>query len=263
VRVRIGASDPTLTGLSGMAAVTEVCEQLGVVELLDAAVGPIKARARGHSAGELLVGLAAAQLAGEKFLVGLDRHRGDTAGQLLTPVPGLCSTTAAGLARRLDAGQWRAVETGLGAVTTRMLTLLPTDRAQALRRSVTIDMDTTDLEVYGRKKQRVAYNYQGQRVGRPHVASWAEAGTTLAAELGLGHRRSPPGADAGYFAADLAAAAHFAGIDFAIGANASHHCGACSPASPSKTGPRRAACPVRRSPSRTTVPPGGPRTPDC
>jgi len=42
-------------------------------------------------------------------------------------------------------------------------------------------------------------------------------------------------ADAGYFAADLAAAAHFAGIDFAIGANASPHCGACSPGSPSKT----------------------------
>ncbi len=39
----------------------------GVAELgtsLDAAIGPIKSRARGHSGGELLVGLAAAQLAG-------------------------------------------------------------------------------------------------------------------------------------------------------------------------------------------------------
>jgi hypothetical protein len=31
---------------------------------------------------------------------------------------------------------------------------------------VTIDLDTTDVEVYGRKKRGVAYNYQGQRVGR-------------------------------------------------------------------------------------------------
>jgi hypothetical protein len=64
-RVRVGVADPSLTGLSGMAAVTKLCEQLDVVGALDAAVGSIKQRARGHSAGELLVGLAAAQLAGE------------------------------------------------------------------------------------------------------------------------------------------------------------------------------------------------------
>jgi hypothetical protein len=40
------------------------------------------------------------QLAGEDFLVGLDRQRADKAGQQLAPVPGLAVTTAAGLARR-------------------------------------------------------------------------------------------------------------------------------------------------------------------
>ncbi|MGH3998668.1 MAG: hypothetical protein ACRDTJ_14545, partial [Pseudonocardiaceae bacterium] len=40
-------------------------EQLGVMALLDAAVGPIKARARGLGAGPLLVGMAAAELAGQ------------------------------------------------------------------------------------------------------------------------------------------------------------------------------------------------------
>jgi hypothetical protein len=39
---------------------------------------------------------------------------------------------------------------------------------------VTIDLDVTDVEVCGRKKRGVAYNHQGQRVGRPHVAAWAE-----------------------------------------------------------------------------------------
>ena len=47
-------------------------------------------------------------------------------------------------------------------------------------------MDTTDVEVYGRKKDGVDYNYQGQRVGRPHVACWAEIETVLAADLGSG-----------------------------------------------------------------------------
>jgi hypothetical protein len=38
-------------------------------------------------------------------------------------------------------------------------------RAAALCGSVTIDLDTTDVEVYGRLKQGVAFNHQGQRVG--------------------------------------------------------------------------------------------------
>ena len=98
-RVRIGAPDPTLTPVSGMVAVTELVERLAVVGRLDAAIGPIKQRRRGHTAGQMLVGFAAAQTAGEDFLVGLDRQRADTAGQQLAPVPDWAASTAAGLAR--------------------------------------------------------------------------------------------------------------------------------------------------------------------
>ena len=186
-QVRVGAPDASLTANAGLAAVTELCGRLGVIEALDAAVGPVKQRDRGFGAGELLCGIAAAQLAGEDFLTGLDRQRADAAGQQLTPVPGLASTTAAGLARRLTPAQWRAVESGLAAVTSRMLSLLPAPRAAALAGGpVTIDLDTTDVEVYGRKKRGVAYNHQGQRVGRPHVAAWAETEIVLAADLGDG-----------------------------------------------------------------------------
>ena len=97
--MRIGAPDPSLTPVAGMVAVTELVERLDVIGRLDAAIGPIKQRRRGHTAGQLLVGIAAAQLAGEDFLVGLDRQRADTAGQQLCPVPDLAATTAAGLAR--------------------------------------------------------------------------------------------------------------------------------------------------------------------
>jgi hypothetical protein len=243
--VRIGASEESLTRFSGLAAVTELTDRLGVIDRLDAAVGPIKSRERGFTAGQVLVGMAAAQLCGEDFLVGLDRHRADTAGQVLTPVPGLASTTAAGLARRFSAGQWAAVETGLGDVHATALDLLDRvapNRAHALRTEVTIDMDTTDVEVYGRRKQGVAFNHQGQRVGRPHVATWADTSVVLAADLGDG-RDDPRAtcaellgralaalpasaragrirlrADAGYFAGQLARAALFADVEFAIGA---------------------------------------------
>ena len=68
-----------------MAAVTELVERLDVIGRLDAVIGPIKQRRRGHTGGQLLVGMAAAQLAGEDFLVGLDRQRADTAGQAVDP----------------------------------------------------------------------------------------------------------------------------------------------------------------------------------
>jgi hypothetical protein len=88
----------------------------------------------------------------------------------------------------------------------------------------------------------VAYNYQGQRCGRPHVATWAETATVLAADLMAGNEDPRPHAgellnralaalpaaaragrvllraDAGYFAGALARAALLAGVEFAIGA---------------------------------------------
>ena len=244
-RVRIGAPDASLTRFSGTIAVTELVDRLAMIKLLDAAIGPIKSRDRGFSGGQLLVGIAAAQLAGEDFLVGLDRQRGDEAGQVLAVVPGLASTTAAGLARKFTDAQWHAVETGLADVAAAALAALAVvapARAAALCETVTIDLDTTDVEVYGRKKRGVAFNHQGQRVGRPHVACWADTATVLAADLMSG-RDDPRGhaagllgralaalpaaarggrirlrADAGYFAGELARAALFAEVEFAIGA---------------------------------------------
>ena len=98
---RIGAPDRALTSNAGLTAVSELCGRLGVIEAIDSAVGPVKERDRGFGVGELLAGVASAQLAGEDFLVGLDRQRADAAAQQIAPVPGLSSTTAAGLARRV------------------------------------------------------------------------------------------------------------------------------------------------------------------
>jgi DDE family transposase len=161
---------------------------------------------------------------------------------VLAPVAGLSSTTAAGLARRFTAVQWHAVEAGIGDIHTAMLAAVAPKRVAALCETVTVDLDTTDVEVYGRKKRGVAYNYQGQRCGRPHVAAWAETATVLAADLMAGNE-DPRGhaadllrralvalpaaaragrvllrADAGYFAGALARAALVAGVEFAIGA---------------------------------------------
>ena len=238
-RVRIAVADPRLTGHAGVAAVTEVDRVLGIVDALDGAVGPIKARGRGLTSGALLLSMACAQLAGADFLVGMDRRRADTAGQLLEPVPTPASTTTAQLAKRFTPPHFAGIENGIGAVNARVLSLVSPARRDRLLTSATIDGDTTDVEVYGRQKQDAVYNYQGQRAYRPHIAFWAEGGVTLSADLMKADEdprpvaaqlldraiaQLPPGVakvrcrwDAGYFAADLAKHCITRGVEFAIG----------------------------------------------
>lgn len=246
-RVLIGASDPSLTGASGVVAVAEFVDALDVVGRFDRGVGSVKKRDRGATAGELLVSMAQSQLLGADALVCLDRQRADVAAVELSVVPVLASTTAAGLARRFGPEHLVGVEVGFADLAQRAFDLLDAERKTALSAKVTIDLDSTDVEVYGSKKQGVAYNYQGQRAGRPHLATWAEAGLTTAADLLAGNddvrpraadmlRRGLAGvpesvretaragdrlrtrADAGYFTADLAHAAVEADCDFAIAA---------------------------------------------
>ncbi|MEI2775175.1 MAG: IS1380 family transposase [Tetrasphaera sp.] len=246
-RVRIGAPDPSLTGTSGVAALAEFIEKLDLVGRLDRGIGAIKERERGATGGQVLVSLAQCQLLGGDVLAALDRQRQDVAGSALSAVPVLASTTAAGLARRFGPAQLAGLEGAVADLTGHAVGLLPASRRAVLAAAVTVDLDSTDVEVYGPTKQGVAYNYHGQRAGRPHLGTWAEAGLTLAAELLAGNEDVRPRAadllrrllagipedirsaaadwdrlrvraDAGYFTADLAHAAVAAGCDFAIAA---------------------------------------------
>jgi Transposase DDE domain group 1 len=238
-RVGIGASDHKLTGHAGVAAVAEVDRVLGIVQAMDCAVGPVKQRRRGVTAGGLLLSMASAQMTGADFLVGMDLRRTDVAGQQLEPVPTPASTTTAQLAKRLTATHLAGIENAIGMVNARVLALVPARRRIELLAAATIDGDTTDVEVYGRDKQDAVYNYQGQRAYRPHIAFWAEGGVSLAADLMKADEdprpvaaqlldraiaQLPPGVakircrwDAGYFAADLAKHCIDRGVEFAIG----------------------------------------------
>ena len=112
-----------------MLAVRELCDRLGLIVALDEAIGPVKQRRRGFTGGQVLAGMAAAQLAGEDFLVGLDRLRADKAGQQVTLVAGLAASSAGQVARRFTPEHWRGAERGLATATARMLGLLPAERA--------------------------------------------------------------------------------------------------------------------------------------
>lgn len=103
--VRIGSPDPTLTGLAGLTAVEELTHRLGLVAALNRDIEPIMQRARGLTGGQLLVGLAIAQLVGQDCLAAMDRVRADAGTALLSAAPVAPGTTAgrlAGCSVRLD-----------------------------------------------------------------------------------------------------------------------------------------------------------------
>jgi hypothetical protein len=241
-RVRVGAPDASLTPASGVVAVAELVGRLGVSAALDDAVGSVKQRDRGLSAGQFLVAVAQAQMFGAQFWTGLDRRRADVAGEALSVVATPASTTAVELAERFGPAQLAGIEEGIGEIACRVIGLLPATRRVALRTGgATIDLDGTDVEVYGSKKDGIAYSYKGARAGRPHVACWAEAGVATAADLLAGDEDPRPGAgsliarsvatqraagvtsrpkvrgDVGYFAKDIAHAAVEADCDFSLG----------------------------------------------
>ena len=232
---------------------------------------------------QLLVGIAAAQLAGQDFLVGLDRVRADVAGQLLAPVPGLASTTAAGLARRCTDEHWRGVEPGLAAVHERMLSAAAAAargravrgrddrpghhrrggvRAQERTRRLQLPGPTRrapargdlgrDRDPAGRRPRRRArrpprHRRRGVRPGAGRVAAPDPAASTVA---GARRRR--------LLRRRVARAARTAGSGSRSAPNASPRCGGCSTGCAKPTGTTRKTCTTRRSPWPTTRPRTGP-----
>jgi hypothetical protein len=106
-------ADATLTPDAGLAAVRVLCDRLGVIGALDAAVGRIEQWDCGFGARELLTGIAAVQLAGEDFLVALDRRR---AGMVKTASSDPISNRHRAVIIDLDAADVEATGPRSGAV---------------------------------------------------------------------------------------------------------------------------------------------------
>ena len=238
----LGEPDPTVTSAGGLVLIAELNRVLGVVDALDKAVGPIKKRRQGHGAGGVILSLVESILAGGDFLCDVDTRRADTAGSAVRAVA--CppaSPTIIGLTKRFTATQIAGLEQANATLIARAWAALPAKRRTAVAETrPTLDIDPTDVEVYGPKKQGFAYNYQGQRAGRPIPVTWAETGWALAADLVAGNIDPRPLAagliaravaalpaglgrprirvDAGLFDKSVACAAIDNGCDFAIAA---------------------------------------------
>jgi len=155
---------------------------------IDGAIGPLaspRARGRSYQASDVVLGFAEPQTSGGDFMCDIGSRRADNAGSALRAIAKPpASTTVGNLAKRFSGKQVLALDRAMGELAARLFEVLPErerDRLKALR--PTLDVDPTEVECYGKKKQGFAWNYQGQWAGRPVPIVWAEAGLTLSARL--------------------------------------------------------------------------------
>jgi hypothetical protein len=196
-RILVRADDASLTPYAGLVIVGELARRLGLAELIDGELGrerrarPVKRRRRGLTPGQLLVSLAEAQLVGGDFFAHVEDLRADRAGAPLRAVAETPSaSTALQNAKRFRRVHVQRIERALAAAGERLDRALGRVPAQP----VTIDLDATQVEVYGRGKQGAGRSRHGCRSYAPHVAFWAERGRALTSELVGGDRERLAGA---------------------------------------------------------------------
>src|SRR3954465_15187593 len=117
-------------------------------------------------------------------MLDLERLRADAAGAELRAVAEVpAASTACQLARRYRRPHLRAAERAFAAGANSR------DGGPGRRSDgpVTLDFDSTGVEVYGRNKPGAGVNYQGQLAYQPLVCSWAERGRLLGSELLAGN----------------------------------------------------------------------------
>jgi len=192
-RLEIVADEETLTPFGGLAVLGELVRRLRLIAALDAAIAavkvggikPFKQRCRGASPGQVLVAVAESILTGGDSLLDLERLRADEAGAPLRAVAEVpAASTACQLARRFRRSHLRAAEEAFAGVANAF------DRQLGRRaeEAVTLDFDSTQVEVYGRRKPGAGVNYRGQLAYQPLLCAWAQRGRMLASELLAGNR---------------------------------------------------------------------------
>ena len=244
-RIEIVADDRSLTPFGGSAVVGELVRRLELIAALDRAIetaprvgglGPVKQRARGCSPGQLLVAVAESMLCGGDSMLDLERLRADEAGAELRAVAEVpAASTACQLARRYRRSHLRAGERAFADCANSMDAQL----GRTADAPVTLDFDSTGVEVYGRNKPGAAVNYQGQLAYQPLLVWWAQRGRLLATELLAGndstrgeeprqmlkraleclpegHEQVAARFDSGFYRADLLADCRTRGVRFSI-----------------------------------------------
>ena len=192
----IGESDPSLTRYAGLAVTGELSRRLRLVELIDAELAverrarPVKVRRRGLSPGQLVVALSECQLVGGEFFADVAQVGDDEAGAGLRAVGSTPSApTALQRAKDFRRVHCQRIERAAARVGEHLDRALERDPQEP----VTVDLDATEVVVYGARKQGAARSRHGHMSYAPHVAFWAQRGRALTSELVGGNREKLSG----------------------------------------------------------------------
>ena len=192
----IGESDPSLTRYAGLAVTGELSRRLRLVELIDAELAverrarPVKVRRRGLSPGQLVVALSECQLVGGEFFADVAQVGDDEAGAGLRAVGSTPSApTALQRAKDFRRVHCQRIERAAARVGEHLDRALGRDPQEP----VTVDLDATEVVVYGARKQGAARSRHGHMSYAPHVAFWAQRGRALTSELVGGNREKLSG----------------------------------------------------------------------
>ena len=197
-RITVRADERSLTPYAGLAVSGELARRVGLAELIDGELAverrarPVKLRRRGLSPGELVVSLAECQLVGGSFFDHVEDVRADRAGAGLRAVAEMPSAPAAlQNAKRFRRCHVQRIERAMARAGQRLDRALGRDPGEP----VTIDLDATQVTVYGQRKQGAARSRHGHMSYAPHVAFWAQRGRALTSELVGGNREKLSGGE--------------------------------------------------------------------
>jgi len=195
-RITVRADEPSLTPYAGLAVSGELARRVELAELIDGELAverrarPAKVRRRGLSPGELVVSLEECQLVGGSFFDHIEDVRADRAGAELRAVAATPSAPAAlQNAKRFRRCHVQRIERAMARAGQRLDRALHRDRGEP----VTIDLDATQVTVYGQRKRGAARSRHGHMSYAPHVAFWAQRGRALTSELVGGNREKLSG----------------------------------------------------------------------
>jgi Transposase DDE domain group 1 len=197
-RIVVRADERSLTPYAGLAVSGELARRVGLAGLIDAELSverrarPVKVRRRGLSPGELVVGLAECQLVGASFFDHVEDVRADRAGARLRAVAETPSAPAAlQNAKRFRRCHVQRIERAAARAGERLDRALGRDPGEP----VTVDLDATQVTVYGRDKRGAGRSRHGTMGYAPHVAFWAQRGRALTSELVAGNRERLSGGE--------------------------------------------------------------------
>ena len=182
-KVQYVSSQSKITSFAGLKLVTDLAGKLGILEGLGRCT--VKKRQRGIPVVDFVMSLVNNFLIGGDCLTDLEVLREEDATRshlydLEVPAP----TTAGEFLRKFASGHIKQLERTIGDA------LLKGARIMGGDQPITLDLDSSIIEVHGYLKEGARYGYSGVKGLHPLLCFWAETRLLLGARLRSGNRTS-------------------------------------------------------------------------